>query len=235
MTIYTSRETARTYFICICANQLFEQTSMFSFQETQCERLEPIQPSSFCDRFYNSTIVTVLVLCRPPMLTRGWQRETETGKEWKTCWRKAPSSLFFLVFLGMDAIVVQDKTSGGMVVITGQDIVAGPQAERRLTKICFVFFFKIIYRNSKNLHVLVTTHGRQQAVCPLRQRELLISATSYWQGPSSCQSTLHITIHSAPVRRACSSPRTETERAALRSRCEMALTASLVLHKAPSS
>lgn len=114
---------------------------MFSFQETQCERLELIQPSSFRDRFYNSTIVTVLVLCRPPMLTRDWQRQTETGMEWKTCWRKAPSSLF-LVFLGMDVIVVQDKTSDGMVVITGQDIVAGPQAERRLTNrdlFCFVF------------------------------------------------------------------------------------------------
>lgn len=48
---------------------------------------------------------------------------------------------FFLVFLGMDAIVVQDKTSGGMVVITGQDIVAGPQAERRLTNRDLFCFF----------------------------------------------------------------------------------------------
>lgn len=141
---------------------------------------------------------------------------------------------FFLVFLGMDTIVVQDKTSGGTVVITGQDIVAGPQTERRLRN-RDLFFLKIIYPNSKNLHVMVTAHGRQQAVSPLRQPELLISATSYWQGPSSCQSTLHITIHSALVRRACSSPRGEPERTALRSRCEMALTASLVLHKAPSS
>lgn len=62
----------------------------------------------------------------------------------------------------------------------------------------------------------------------------LISATLYWQGPSSCQSTLHITIYSALVMLACC-PRTETDRTAPRSWCKIALTASLILYKAPSS
>lgn len=62
----------------------------------------------------------------------------------------------------------------------------------------------------------------------------LISATLYWQGPSSCQSTLHITIHSALVMRA-RRPHTEPDRTAMRSQCEIALTASLILRKAPTS
>lgn len=59
----------------------------------------------------------------------------------------------------------------------------------------------------------------------------LFSATLYCQGPSSCQSTRHITIHSAFVMRACRL-RTETDRSLLRLWCEIALTASLVLYKA---